>query len=350
MLDTERPCFGGFWGSGVFKGFVAVDPRRVRWKKDNVYGFLAVHLIAALAVLPWFFSWTGVILLLAGLYVFGVLGINLCFHRLLTHRGLSCPLWLEHSFAFLGVCCMQDSPPHWVAVHRKHHHLADDEGDPHSPLVSFFWAHIGWLLVQMEDMKRGPLIERYAKDILRDPFYAWLERRHTWLKIVLASWMAFFAAGFAFVMLSGGTASEASQFGLSLFVWGGVLRTVVVWHITWSINSVTHVWGYRNYETSDVSRNNLLVAVLSSGEGWHNNHHADPRSARHGHTPWEIDTTWMIIRLLMWLGLAKNVALPSPALAAKTGDPVARAPEGEALVAPDLKSPDPAKRLAATRS
>jgi stearoyl-CoA desaturase (delta-9 desaturase) len=96
-----------------------------------------------------------------------------------------------------------------------------------------------------------------------------------------------------------------------------VLRTVVVWHITWSINSVTHIWGYRNYETPDVSRNNPLVALLSSGEGWHNNHHADPRSARHGHTRGEIDTTWIIIRLLMLLGLAKNVALPSPALARK---------------------------------
>ena len=160
---------------------VSVNPRLVRWKKDNVYGFLAIHLIAALAVVPWFFSWTGVVLLLAGLYVFGVLGINLCFHRLLTHRGLACPLWLERSFAFLGVCCVQDSPPHWVAVHRKHHHYADDEHDPHSPLVSFFWAHMGWLLVRMESMKRGPLIERYAKDIMRDPFYSWLERRHSWL-------------------------------------------------------------------------------------------------------------------------------------------------------------------------
>ena len=139
----------------MFSRSVAFNPRLVRWKKDNIYGFLAIHLIAALAVVPWFFSWTGVVLLLAGFYVFGVLGINLCFHRLLTHRGLVCPLWLERSFAFLGVCCVQDSPPHWVAVHRKHHHHADDEHDPHSPLVSFLWAHMGWLLVRMESMKRG---------------------------------------------------------------------------------------------------------------------------------------------------------------------------------------------------
>ena len=117
--------------------------------------------------------------------------------------------------------------------------------------------------------------------------------------------------------LTGGSSAEAAQFGLSLMVWGAVLRTVVVWHITWSVNSVTHVWGYRNYNTPDVSRNNALVALLASGEGWHNNHHADPRSARHGHKWWEIDLTWLAIRLLMVLGLAKNVAVPSPILAAK---------------------------------
>jgi stearoyl-CoA desaturase (delta-9 desaturase) len=317
---------------------VAIDPGSVRWKKDNVYGFLAVHLIAALAAFPWFFSWTGVGLLLAGLFVFGVLGINLCFHRLLTHRGLVCPLWLERSFAFLGACCMQDSPPHWVAVHRKHHHYSDEPSDPHSPLVSFFWAHMGWLLVRREDMKRGALIERYAKDIMRDPFYAWLERRHNWLKVVLVSWIAFFVAGYAFVAISGGTASEAAQFGLSLFVWGAVLRTVVVWHITWSINSVTHVWGYRNYETPDVSRNNPFIALLSSGEGWHNNHHADPRSARHGHSRWEIDVTWMIIRALTMLGLAKEVAWPSPILAEK----FPHAPR----LAPDTTTPPAAHALA----
>jgi fatty-acid desaturase len=315
---------------------LVVNPGFTRWKKDNVYGFLAVHLTAALAVFPWFFSWTGVVLLAVGLFVFGILGINLCFHRLLTHRGLACPRWLERSLAFLGTCSLQDSPPHWVAVHRKHHHHSDDDRDPHSPLVSFFWAHIGWLLVRMENMDRRTLIARYAKDIMRDPFYAWLERHHTWLKIALVSWIAYFIAGFAFVICSGGTLSAATQFGLSLFVWGAVLRTVMVWHFTWSINSVTHVWGYRNYDTHDVSRNNALIALLTSGEGWHNNHHAEPRSARHGHMWWEIDVTWMIIRLLMSMGLVTDVVLAPVVLAENLSNSTRRAgPERLDLVEPE---------------
>jgi fatty-acid desaturase len=289
----------------------------VTLKKEFAFGLLLVHLIAILAVFPWFFSWTGVVLFVAGLFVFGTMGINVCYHRLLTHRGFSCPLWLEHALATLAVCSAQDSPPNWVAVHRRHHQFADDEHDPHSPVESFFWAHMGWLMVKTDDMRSRPLIERYAKDIVRDRYYAWLERHNNWIKMVLLSWLAYFAIGFGIVALSGGNVPDAVQFGLSLLVWGAVLRTVVVWHITWSVNSVTHVWGYRNYNTPDVSRNNALIALIASGEGWHNNHHADSRSARHGHKWWEFDLTWLAIRLLMLLGLAKNVALPSPILAAK---------------------------------
>jgi fatty-acid desaturase len=291
--------------------------RAVRWKKDNVYGFLLVHLLAGLSFFPWFFSWTGVALLGGGIFLFGLLGINLCYHRLLTHRSFSCPLWCEHTLAILGVCCVQDSPPHWVAAHRRHHQFADEDKDPHSPLAGLFWAHMGWLLVKMEDMGRRSLIEQYAKDIVRDPLYAWIDRRSNWIKIVFGTWVAYFAVGFGVIVISGGGFQDAAQFGLSLFVWGVALRTVLLWHLTWSVNSVTHVWGYRNYETPDVSRNNALIALIAGGEGWHNNHHADSRSARHGHKWWEIDLTWMVIRLLILLGLARNVAVPSPTLAAK---------------------------------
>jgi len=316
----------------------------VRWKRDNIVVFALVHLIAALALLPWLFSWTGVTLFVAGLVVVVPLGINLGYHRLLTHRGLSCPLWLERALAFLGVCSMQDSPQHWVAVHRRHHQFAEEEHDPHSPIGGFLWAHMGWLLVKRDDMGRGPLIARYARDIARDPFYAWAEQRNNWIKIGLASWLAFFAGGFAVMALSGHSFYEALQFGFSLMVWGGVLRTVVAWHTTWSVNSLSHVCGYRNYETPDDSRNNAWVALTAAGEGWHNNHHADPRSARHGHKWWELDLTFFYIRILMAVGLARDVVLPSPGAAAKYAlaraareapDPIIDpAPAGDHAVAP----------------
>lgn len=204
---------------------------------------------------------------------------------------------------------MQDSPLRWVAIHRRHHQFADEEPDPHSPLRSFFWAHMGWLLV-----KRDDLIERYAKDIVRDPFYRWLDERCNWLKIALVSWVVYFTVGFVGSKLFCTSVPDAVQFGASVVVWGAIVRTVIVWHLTWSVNSVTHIWGYRNYETPDLSRNNAIIAILVGGEGWHNNHHADQRSAQHGHKWWEFDLTWIVIRSLMLLGLAKDVALPSRVL------------------------------------
>jgi stearoyl-CoA desaturase (delta-9 desaturase) len=287
----------------------------VKLKVDTLIGFVACHVVAAFALIPWFFSWTGVAIAVTGMLVFGVLGVNVGFHRLLTHRGFSCPLWLEHLLAVLGTCSLQFSPAYWVAIHRRHHHHSDDEMDPHSPLRSFFWAHFGWLLVRAPDMKPAVMIDRYARDLIRDPLYAALERRKTWIYLTIATWISFFVAGFVGALAAGESSLAAFQFGASLYVWGGPLRTVLVWHSTWSVNSVTHVWGYRNYATNDDSRNNPLIGVLSAGEGWHNNHHADPSSARHGHKWWEFDLTWQIIRLLMRLGLATNVKLPSPGLA-----------------------------------
>jgi stearoyl-CoA desaturase (delta-9 desaturase) len=276
-----------------------------------------MHLLALLAFVPWLFTWTGAILAFVGLYVFGTLGISLCFHRLLTHRGFVCPKALEHAFAVLGICCMQDTPARWVATHRRHHEHADDQPDPHSPLVNFLWAHIGWLVFKNRELTRLGLTNRYAKDVLRDRFYVYVERKVPWLCIVMASWLLFFAAGFIAEWLLGGSALQALQFGLSLLVWGVFLRTVLVWHNTWSVNSVTHMWGYRNYDTDESSRNNLFIGYLSAGEGWHNNHHADPRSARHGHKWWEVDLTWLTIRLLAAVGLARRVVTPSAAALAR---------------------------------
>ena len=288
----------------------------VRIKYLETCGFLVCHFIAALAFFPWFFSWTGVILLFVGNFVFGVIGINLAYHRMVSHRAFTCPRWFECTLAVIGASCLQYSPAHWAAVHRRHHHHTDDENDPHSPLGSFFWGHMGWLLIKKENLTRRPLLERYAKDLMRDPFYAWLERRNNWIKIGLLSWIAYFVAGFGAAYLSGSSSAASVQFGLSLLVWGAVLRTVAVWHLTWSVNSVSHLWGYRNYETPDQSRNNIFVSLIVGGE-WHNNHHADPRSARQGHKRWEIDVTWLTLCLFKRLGLVTEVVLPSPSLTAK---------------------------------
>ena len=283
--------------------------RRISWRNAIIIG--GFHLVALLAFLPWFFSWTGLILAYFGRFIFGTLGINLCYHRLLTHRGFTCPKWLEHTFAILGICCVQDTPARWVSIHRRHHQQADEQGDPHSPLVSFFWAHVGWALVENPEIPRSVIFDSYVKDIVRDPFYMMVERNHVW--IGLGSWAFFFLGGFIVELYLAGTIAEAVQFGFSLLLWGVIVRTVVVWHITWSVNSVAHLWGYRNFATDDHSRNNFCLGIISAGEGWHNNHHADPRAAKHGHHWWEMDDTYIIIRFLGMLGLARNIIMPNAA-------------------------------------
>ncbi|HEY1542612.1 MAG TPA: fatty acid desaturase [Xanthobacteraceae bacterium] len=288
-------------------------PEGVRSRVDwpSAVTLIGYHAVALLALLPWFFSWSGVVLAILGLYVFGTLGINLCYHRLLAHRGLVVPKWLEHTLAILGTCCVQDTPARWVAVHRRHHQHADESADPHSPLVNFFWGHMGWILLENRDLQRLRIYERYSRDVLCDRFYARLEHNR-WLWVVFASWLVFFLGGFAAGLATGGEIRQAAQFAASVLVWGVFVRTVAVWHITWSVNSVTHLWGYRNYETDEASRNNVLIGLLSNGEGWHNNHHASPRSARHGHRWWELDVTWLTIRFLGLIGLARRIATPSP--------------------------------------
>jgi fatty-acid desaturase len=164
------------------------------------------------------------------------------------------------------------------------------------------------MLVEHPELTRYGIYERYAKDILRDRFYVHMERYIAW--IMVGSWLAFYFAGFFYVVAAGGSLGEAVQFGLSLLVWGVFVRIVVSWHGSWAINSVTHRYGYRNYETDEDSRNNMIIALFSGGEGWHNNHHADPRSARFGHHWWELDAGYRVIRLLELCGLAWNVIRP----------------------------------------
>jgi stearoyl-CoA desaturase (delta-9 desaturase) len=272
------------------------------------------HVLALLALMPWLFSWTGVIIMIVGVHVFGQ-GINIGYHRLLTHRSFKTPKWVERAFTVLALCCMEDTPARWVANHRYHHKHSDDEPDPHSPLVSFLWSHMGWLMVKNDAIHSRSAYEKYAPDIIQDPFYFKLEKQPLLgPSIYLAHALLFYVVGFAigyFTAAAGESALWAGvQFGLSLLVWGVIVRTVAVWHITWSVNSLTHLFGYRTYESDEHSTNNWLVAVLTVGEGWHNNHHHDPASASNQHKWWEFDISFYEIKLLEKLGLAHKVLPP----------------------------------------
>jgi stearoyl-CoA desaturase (delta-9 desaturase) len=302
MLGSTGVVDRWLWRLGL------LDPATpLRVNRRILRGIVGFHLLALLACVPWLFSWSGLAWAVAGLYLFGTLGINIGYHRLLTHRGFACPRWLEHALSVLGACCWQGTPMNWVAVHRMHHQHSDGPGDPHSPRASFFWSHMGWFLIYDPALYSLSTYDRYARDLFQDRFYKWLERPRVWQTIHRVQWAAFLAAGTLAGALTTWSPWGALQLGLSWLVWGVFVRTVAVWHITWSINSVTHLWGYRNFDTRDDSRNNWLVGLVSNGEGWHNNHHADPRSAAHGQHWWELDVSYLTIRVLERAGLTWDV-------------------------------------------
>lgn len=305
------------------RGAAGAEPKlSVRWA--YTLSIAIMHLLALAAVIPplsgYFFSWTGVVICLLGLYVFGTLGVNLAFHRLLTHRSFECPRWLERGAALLGVCCLQEGPARWVAIHRKHHQQSDEQPDPHSPLVTFLWGHCGWLMFENRETDSYQVLHKYARDLVSQPFYLALERRLNWLLVYVVHAMLFAAAGLAAGVLIHRTEagaidwSAAARFMLSIVLYGVIVRTVLVWHITWSVNSFSHMFGYQSYtNTGENSRNNWFVALISNGEGWHNNHHGDQCCAAHGQKWYEFDVTYLTILALEKLGLARKVRRPSRA-------------------------------------
>jgi fatty-acid desaturase len=303
-----------------------LDPASPIRVNQPIVGVIAgFHVLALLAFVPWLFSWSGLAWGVAGLYLFGTLGINIGFHRLLAHRGFACPLWLEHTLTLLGSCCWQGTPMSWVAIHRMHHQHSDEPGDPHSPRSSFFWSHMGWFLIYDPAIYNLSTYDRYARDLFADRFYKNVERPRIWRTIHLVQWATFLILGTAVGAVLTGEFVGALQLGLSWLVWGVVVRTVAVWHITWSVNSVTHIWGYRNYQTGDDSRNNWLVGLVSNGEGWHNNHHSEPRSVKNGHRWWELDVSYLTVRALSLVGLTWDLVTPKLRHAAQPPDEQRRA-------------------------
>jgi stearoyl-CoA desaturase (delta-9 desaturase) len=315
MLGTTSVVDRWLWRAGI------LDPTSsLRVNLRILGGIVGFHLLALLAGVPWLFSWSGLAWAIAGLYLFGTLGINIGYHRLLTHRGFACPCWLEHALSILGACCWQGSPMSWAAIHRMHHQHSDLPGDPHSPRASFWWSHMGWFLVYDPAIYNIATYDRYARDLFQDRFYKWLERPQVWRNVHRAQWTAFLCAGALVGALSTYSLRGALQLALSWLVWGVFVRTVAVWHITWSVNSITHLWGYRTFDTHDDSRNNWLVGLVSNGEGWHNNHHAAPRCVAHGQRWWELDVSYLTIRLLEFVGLAWNVVKPDQRETNRSGE------------------------------
>jgi sn-1 stearoyl-lipid 9-desaturase len=261
-------------------------------------GLIAIHAGAALAFFPAFFSWSGVGVCLALWWLTGALGITLCFHRSLTHRSLVLRKPLEYACALLGTLALQGDPIEWVATHRLHHAHADEERDPHDAHRGLWWTHIDWLYLPNKNRPSDAEQQRQAPDLWAQPFYRFLHHRALVLQLVLGGLL--FALG-----------------GASWLVWGIFVRLVFVYHLTWFVNSAAHRFGYRSYRTGDLSTNCWWVALLSWGEGWHNNHHAFPFSARHGIRWFELDPTWLNIKLLRALRLARDVRVPGKAMLRK---------------------------------
>ena len=273
---------------------IEVFTPKLRFKWDIFLGIAFIH--AGLIFAPKTFSWPAFWTFFHLQWITGGLGITLCFHRLLTHRSMKVPKWLEYMLAVCGTLALQGGPIKWVATHRVHHAFSDRPQDPHSPKVGFWWAHMFWLFAYDDVLDNRTKCAQYAPELAKDRVYQLLNEAHALPNVILG--LLLYAMG-----------------GWSFVIWGIFVRTAFVYHSTWLVNSAAHIWGYQTYQTNEGSRNNWWVAALTFGEGWHNNHHAYPYSAAHGLRWWEVDITYLTIRLLAWLGLAEDIRLPrgSPA-------------------------------------
>ena len=254
----------------------------------NVVYFGWIHLMVLAA--PFTFTWSAFAVMAFLWWVSGSVGIGFTYHRLLTHRGFKVPKWLEYLGTVCGMLMSEGGAITWVAMHRIHHAHSDKPGqDLHTPKDGFWWSHMGWILCKL-DLGYREMEQRYAPELVADPVHRVLNRLHVLPNILLG--FALFALG-----------------GWSWLIWGMFVRLVVGLNTTWFVNSATHTWGYRTFETPEDSRNLWWVGLLAWGEGWHNNHHAFQRSARHGLAWWEFDANWVLIRCLAAIGLVTDIQL-----------------------------------------
>ncbi|MFQ5672617.1 MAG: acyl-CoA desaturase [Nitrospinales bacterium] len=265
-------------------------PARLPLNKGTIAFFIFLHAGALLALFPFAFSWGAVALFFFLHWLTASVGICFAFHRYLTHRSFELPRWLAYFTVFCGTLACENGPIKWVGQHRMHHGGSDTEKDPHSARKGFWWAHLGWMLHVHPQFDDKAHIDNFSKDLTTDPFYQFLDKHFIAIQVV-----------FGLFLLALG--------GVPFVVWGVFLRLVMVYHTTWFVNSAAHWFGYKNFQISEVdkSTNCWWVGLIAYGEGWHNNHHAFPKSARHGLRPWEIDLTWMLICTFKKLGLLKNI-------------------------------------------
>ncbi len=270
-------------------GTVTQINKKYTLSKENVVFFTLLHVGALLTLVPSLFSWSGVFLMLFLYWLTASLGICLGFHRYLTHKSFDLPRWVAYPMVFFGTLACENGPITWVGHHRMHHASSDTDKDPHNARRGFWWSHFGWLVYIHPDVDDQEKIRNITADISHDKFYQFLEKNFMLIQVA-----------FGLTLLAIG--------GLPWVIWGVFARLVLVYHVTWLVNSAAHKWGYCNFELEqDLSTNCWWVGLLAMGEGWHNNHHAFPRSARHGLRPWEFDITWVSICILKKLGLATNV-------------------------------------------
>jgi stearoyl-CoA desaturase (delta-9 desaturase) len=258
--------------------------RKLNWSTTLVFALFHVGAVAALFMFSWkvFFATIFLYWMATGL------GISLGYHRLHTHRSYRIPLWLEYTFAIFGTLNLEGGPIFWVATHRLHHQKSDQPGDPHSPHDGAWWSHVLWMVFGDVNHNNTKLMSRYAPDLAKHRFYMWLNDYHWVPMVVLAAILYAFG-------------------GVPMVFWGIFLRVTFGLHATWAVNSASHMWGRRRFVTRDDSRNNWWVALVTFGEGWHNNHHAHPTSARHGLAWYEFDPSWLLLRVMKFVGLASGV-------------------------------------------
>ena len=278
------------------------DRTQISWVTATAFAIF--HVLAVVAL--FYTTWQAVLVAFVLHWVCISWGIGMGYHRLHTHRGYTTFKPIEYLFAICGTMTLQGGPIFWTAVHRIHHQRSDHDGDPHTPHDGKWWSHILWTIFGEEMHSNTEVTGRYAPDLMKDPFYRALNSYH-WVPLVILG-LALLAIG-----------------GLPWLLWGVFLRVTVGLHCTWLVNSATHLWGTRRFETTDDSKNNWWVALVTFGEGWHNNHHALPRSAKHGLGRGELDISWLQIKLMSKLGLAWDLQVPTASQIANKTPPLEEA-------------------------